>query len=79
MNKPYIGVPMGDPAGIGPEIVVKSIVKQEINDCSNSVVIGDKKVLQKAIEICNVDLQIKVIDKIEDGEYNNKTLNLMAH
>ena len=77
MNKPYIGVPMGDPAGVGPEIVVKSIVKPEVNDCSKPVVIGDKKVLQKAIEICDVDLNIKVITNVEDGEYNTKTLNLI--
>ena len=31
MNKAYIGVPLGDPAGIGPEIVVKSIAKEETN------------------------------------------------
>ncbi len=33
MSKPIIGVTMGDPAGVGPEIVVKSLVKDEVKEC----------------------------------------------
>ncbi len=76
-NKPYIGVPLGDPAGIGPEIVVKSISKESTNNYCNPVVVGDKKVIEKAIEICNLDLVVNVIEDVKDGIYNNKTINLV--
>lgn len=77
MNKEYIGVPLGDPAGIGPEIVVKSIVKEETNTYANVVVFGNKEILEKAIEVCEVEMTINVIENPEDGVYNNKTLNLV--
>lgn len=77
MNKAYIGVPLGDPAGIGPEIVVKSIAKEETNTYANIVVFGNKEILEKAIEVCEVEMTINVIENPEYGVYNNKTLNLI--
>ncbi|WP_027702014.1 4-hydroxythreonine-4-phosphate dehydrogenase PdxA [Metaclostridioides mangenotii] len=77
MQKPFIGVPIGDPAGIGPEIVVKSIAREDTNSYANTVIFGDKKVLENAIKICDLDLEIKVIEDVKDGVYNNKTLNLI--
>lgn len=29
MNKPILGIPLGDPAGVGPEIVVKALANSE--------------------------------------------------
>jgi 4-hydroxythreonine-4-phosphate dehydrogenase len=77
MKKPFIGVPIGDPAGIGPEIVVKSIAREDTNSYANTVIFGDKKVLENAIKICDLDLEIRVIEDVKDGVYNNKTLNLI--
>ena len=64
-----IAIPMGDPAGVGPEIVVKTAVSKEILDLCDLVVIGDKNVLEKAIEICQVNLKIHTIKNVEEGKY----------
>ncbi|UPA31706.1 4-hydroxythreonine-4-phosphate dehydrogenase PdxA [Terrisporobacter glycolicus] len=77
MNREYIGVPLGDPAGIGPEIVVKSIAKEETNTYANIVVFGNKEILEKAVDVCKVDMKINIIENPQDGDYNNKTLNLV--
>ena len=77
MNKPYIGIPLGDPAGVGPEITVKSVAKESTNSYCNPVVIGEKNVVEKAIQVCGVELTVNVIEDVKDGVYNNKTLNLI--
>lgn len=77
MNKPYIGVPLGDPAGIGPEIVVKSIAKEATNEYCNVVVFGDKSVIEAAIKVCGEDMTVNVIKDAAEGIYNNKTINLV--
>lgn len=77
MSKPYIGVPLGDPAGIGPEIVVKSISKETTNEYCNTVVFGDKKVLEAAIKVCGLDMVVNVIEDATEGIYNNKTINVV--
>ena len=72
-----IAIPMGDPAGVGPEIVVKTAVSKEILDLCDLVVIGDKKVLEKAAEICQVDLKIHTIKNVEEGKYEKGILNVI--
>lgn len=72
-----IAISMGDPAGVGPEIVVKTAVSKEILDLCDLVVIGDKNVLEKAIEICQVNLKIHTIKNIEEGKYEKDILNVI--
>jgi 4-phospho-D-threonate 3-dehydrogenase / 4-phospho-D-erythronate 3-dehydrogenase len=42
---PRVAVPMGDPAGIGPEIVVKALAHPDIYEACVPVVIGDARFL----------------------------------
>ena len=72
-----IAIPMGDPAGVRPEIVVKTAVSKEILDLCDLVVIGDKNVLEKAIEICQVNLKIHTIKNVEEGKYEKGILNVI--
>ena len=46
-----IAIPMGDAAGIGPEITVKSLAKKEIYDMCKPLVVGDANIIRKAIEV----------------------------
>ena len=75
--KPIIAISMGDPAGIGPEIVVKALVNQEVQKAAGCIVIGDRKVLEEAIRFTGVDLRIKTIQRAEEGEYSQGILNLI--
>jgi 4-phospho-D-threonate 3-dehydrogenase / 4-phospho-D-erythronate 3-dehydrogenase len=77
MEKPLIAIPLGDPAGIGPEIVVKSIADKEVFDKARCIIIGDKKVIDIAIEICKVDLKVNVVESPEQGIYEENILNLI--
>ena len=72
-----IAIPMGDPAGVGAEIIVKTAVSDEILNLCDLVVIGDKSVLEKAIEICKIDLKIHTIKNVEDGKYEKGILNVI--
>ena len=72
-----IAIPMGDPAGVGAEIIVKTAVSNEILNLCDLVVIGDKNVLEKAIEICKVNLKIHTIKNVEDGKYEKGILNVI--
>ena len=77
MEKPIIAVTMGDPAGIGPEIVAKSIADKATYDVAGCIVIGDKKVMEKAIRIVGADLKVNVVDSPADGDYSYGVLNMI--
>ena len=77
MTKAIIAVPMGDPAGIGPEITVKSFLNSEVLEAANSIVVGDKKIIDKALEITGTDLQVNVIKEVEEADFSGNAINLI--
>ena len=77
MTKAIIAVPMGDPAGIGPEITVKSFLNSEVLEAANSIVVGDKKIIDKALEITGTDLPVNVIKEVEEADFSGKAINLI--
>jgi len=46
-KKPIIGIVMGDAAGIGPEIIIKALLKKEINSLCSPFVIGSQKIMEE--------------------------------
>jgi 4-hydroxythreonine-4-phosphate dehydrogenase len=60
MTQPPIGITMGDPAGIGPEIVVKLFAEGAPAPCA---VIGDASMLRRAVAILGADLTVEEIDR----------------
>ncbi|MBQ9988433.1 MAG: 4-hydroxythreonine-4-phosphate dehydrogenase PdxA [Clostridia bacterium] len=77
MEKPIIGVTMGDPAGIGPEIVAKSFNEQSVYDVCRPVVVGDAATMEWACQVCGLDLKVNVIDKPADGKYELGTIDVI--
>jgi len=64
-----IGISMGDPAGIGPEILIKSLLKEDIYKFCKPVVIGDLSVLENALQFLDVDVRFNPITTVDDGKY----------
>jgi len=75
--KPIIAIPMGDPSGIGPEIIVKALQKKEVTEAARCVVIGDSKVIQAAIRFTGADLRIHLISTPQAAVYQEGMLNLI--
>ena len=48
-HKPLIAITMGDPAGVGPEIIAKAIASGELFEVCTPVVIGDAAIMKKAL------------------------------
>ncbi|HUL00692.1 MAG TPA: hypothetical protein VLX29_07545, partial [Nitrospirota bacterium] len=62
MNKlPLIAITMGDPAGIGPEIIAKIIDNNAIFEVCIPFVIGDAGIMKKLIDGFRLSIKIKTI------------------
>ncbi len=46
MTKPTVAITMGDPAGIGPEVVLRTLAEESIRENVRPLVIGDRAVLE---------------------------------
>ncbi|ECF5900777.1 4-hydroxythreonine-4-phosphate dehydrogenase PdxA [Salmonella enterica subsp. salamae] len=75
--KPLIAIPMGDAAGIGPEITVKTIASEEAFKYARMIVVGNKRVLETACEFSDVHLKINPISSIGDFNDQPGVMNLI--
>ena len=73
MALPIIGITMGDPTGIGPEIIVKALSMEEPFQACRPIVFGDREVLSRAIQIQSLSTTLEITEKIpEDGYLSGK-------
>ncbi|MEH6936445.1 4-hydroxythreonine-4-phosphate dehydrogenase PdxA [Bacillus sp. JJ664] len=66
---PVVGITMGDPAGVGPEIILKSLNNKEVYQQCRPIVIGDAKILDRAQQFVNTNLEIITIEDIGEATY----------
>jgi 4-hydroxythreonine-4-phosphate dehydrogenase len=56
-----VGITLGDPAGIGPEIVVKALTRPDLFELCHPVIVGDLNLLQSVVNQLDVDLKLQTI------------------
>ena len=77
MYKPIIAIPLGDPAGVGPEIVVKALAEDSIREVCRPLVVGDRKVVENAVDVCSSLAQLQVVEKPAEARNKNGTIDLI--
>jgi 4-phospho-D-threonate 3-dehydrogenase / 4-phospho-D-erythronate 3-dehydrogenase len=65
--KPILAVTMGDPAGTGPELIIKACTLPEVRARCRPIVIGDAGVMHRAAEITGRSGQVRVIRSIAEA------------
>lgn len=71
MPKKRIAITMGDPAGIGPEIIVKAFAEEDIYKICNPIVIGDREIIEEVIKITGIDFDPNNIEILNLNERIN--------
>ena len=67
MNRPRVAITMGDAAGIGPEITVRSLADPRASEWCVPFVIGDARILEKAMAVAGTSLAIRRIGSVADA------------
>ncbi len=67
-RKPLIAITMGDPAGIGPEIIAKVIDSGEIFPLCRPIVVGDAGVMKKIIEEMRLSVSVRSVGSPADAD-----------
>jgi len=77
MKKPIIAITMGDPAGIGAEIIVKALSNKEIYKSSKPVVIGSKIAMKDALSFIPSNVKLNIIEDIAQVKGNFGTIDII--
>jgi 4-hydroxythreonine-4-phosphate dehydrogenase len=74
---PLLGITMGDPGGIGPEICAKALSDSGIFSICRPIIIGDAAVMANAVAFSNLDLRLNACRQVTDGRFTPGTFDVL--
>ena len=78
MKKPIIGITMGDPASIGPELCLRALADEHLYETCSPIIIGDSCILERARQIPGMpQLTIHPVKSVSDALFAPGTLDVM--
>ena len=77
MMKPILGITMGDPASIGPEITIKALSRAEVYEACNPMVVGDACMMEKAKKtVGHEEIVIHPITDVKEALFTPGTIDV---
>jgi 4-hydroxythreonine-4-phosphate dehydrogenase len=76
-HRPLIGISVGDPAGIGPEITAKALSLPEVYELCKPLVIAETEMMNEAIKFSNLNLKIHAALSPKEGLYQLGMIDIL--
>ena len=67
-TRPLIALTLGDPAGVGPEIIVGAWAETVVHDCCRPLVVGHPAILRRAVELWQTNVTVREIASADQAE-----------
>jgi len=77
MKGPVVAVTMGDPAGIGPEIVARTFAEEGFQDENKALVVGDGGMLRRAARLLELPLRVNEISHPEEALFEKGGVDVL--
>ncbi len=77
MKRPVLGITMGDPAGVGPEIIARAAADAEVVRTSRPVVIGDASVMREALSLVSSPWTVHPVASVADCRWADGALECL--
>jgi len=76
-NLPIIGISMGDPAGVGPEIIAKALGRPRVREICRPVVVGSADVMRAAGMIVGARLAVREIPSVDQATFAHDAMEVI--
>jgi 4-hydroxythreonine-4-phosphate dehydrogenase len=76
--RPVTALTMGDPAGIGPEIVLETMLSEEVHEIARPFLIGDETILRRAMDVKGLHPKIHLISDPDEAKFEKGTIDLLT-
>jgi 4-hydroxythreonine-4-phosphate dehydrogenase len=77
VRRPVLGITMGDPAGVGPEIIARALGEPEVAGACRPVVIGSAALMKEALALVGSSLALRAVARIADCRWESGTLECL--
>jgi 4-hydroxythreonine-4-phosphate dehydrogenase len=75
-ERPIVGISMGDPGGIGPEICAKALAQKEIYEICRPLVVGDADIVADAVRFSKLSLGVAARREVGDAAFRPGVLDV---
>ncbi|OGW39585.1 MAG: 4-hydroxythreonine-4-phosphate dehydrogenase PdxA [Nitrospirae bacterium RBG_13_39_12] len=72
-----LAITMGDPGGVGPEIIVKALSSSLIRRCCTPIVIGDAYIMEAALKLLKLPVKLKIIKSPEESKPSREQIEVI--
>jgi len=76
-NRPILGISVGDPGGIGPEITAKALADEEIYRQARPLVVADFRFMEDVLRFTGLKLNLNPVRHIDDAHFLHGTLDVL--
>lgn len=73
MNKTTIAMVLGDPAGIGPELIARLLAEPEVRSQANVILIADEAEMRRGMRIAGTEFPYRRVESLDQLEFHNDT------
>jgi len=68
-SRPIVAITMGDPAGVGPEVIAKSFAHPAIHADVRALVVGNRRRIEKAARVAGVEIAVRSIEMPREASW----------
>ncbi|MBA3472651.1 MAG: 4-hydroxythreonine-4-phosphate dehydrogenase PdxA, partial [Rubrobacter sp.] len=77
MKDQPVAVTLGDPAGIGPEIIARTFAEEDFYDENRAFVVGDAGILRRAVDLMGLPLGVNEVEKPEEALFEPYSVDVL--
>jgi 4-hydroxythreonine-4-phosphate dehydrogenase len=74
---PIIGISMGDPAGIGPEIIAASMARPQVREICRPLVVGDPAIMKRAVGFVHGNMSVRAITAVAEARFQTDAIDVL--
>ena len=76
-KRPVLGISMGDPGGIGPEITAKALNEKNIYELARPLVVGDCRVMEDVLRFTDLKLTLNPVRKVQAARGEHGAMDIL--
>ncbi len=75
--KPIVATVIGDPCGVGPEVVLKSLADATLGDDARPLLIGSLAALEKTRAACGIDIALRAVGDVAGARFERGIIDVL--
>jgi len=76
-TRPFLGITMGDPFGVGPEIAVKALANENVYSLCRPLLIGDVNVFRQAVAFTQLKLKVRSVQSETEADFKPGQIDVL--